>query len=229
MGASYSNTRSDISTNLTAYGSAYQTNGIQNAAYPTCTSARGAGCGNAQAPTALLYNYNTSAITVGGKYDFSNKIIGFINYNRFVLSNPSQNMLAGANGNISEINGLTVAAAYNYKGTNQVNQLVWAGTSYNVSAQDTVKLGYYLLNQGAFGMTKPGKDTVTNYGAGMQAWYSLMVTHEFSKRTMVYGGYMFNSNHGNQTGGNPMAQVGTSQSAYYSANSVFATGIKHVF
>ena len=228
VGAAYSNTSSDPLTSSTAFGSLYQTNGVQNAAIPSPTSAT-SGYVNAGANMAVLYNYNTSAITVGGKYDFSDKITGFAGYNRFVMSNPSQNMMAGTTGNVSQSNGLNVAAAYNYSGQNVNYQMFWAGTSFKATQQDTIKIGYYLLNQGAFSMTKPAASSTTSYAAGMQAWYSLLATHDLSKRTSIYGGYMFGSSHGNQAGGNPMSQVGTSQAAYYSANSVLATGIRHVF
>jgi len=161
--------------------------------------------------------YDTSGWLLTGKYAVSGVTIkaGYEKYKRKSASDTAAGL-----GGISEM-GYTFSTAMgnlaNYTGQDKNYKLYWIGADYNVAEATNLAVAYYNFKLDPFLSTATA--TSTNGTDNNIKWISLVLDHNLSKRTDVYGGI----NHAS-FGGSYVSDHG-----FVDSSSVFAVGMRHRF
>lgn len=157
--------------------------GIQ-AAYEEFTDALKTG--NSTIPGDInLTNYNTDAFFIAAKYQFGDATIRG-GYETYTLKPPSDTL---ASMGVTSLYGYTVgnatAASANFSGADQTTDIFFIGGDYNFTHSLNLAIGFYDV--------KPKASSDNKQLDGNAYYYSALLDYNFSKRTDVYAGYMFDS------------------------------------
>lgn len=139
-------------------------------------------------------------------------------YERMSFQNPSN---PGSDELITSIFGVPVAGTPNVSAyTNEKNlNIYYLGASYNVTPVFTLAIAGYDVKQNDYsGGLCTASDTVSSKCSGTNAFYSLLGTYKFSKRTQVYAGYMYSKVEG-----------GFSDGFVHDSDNFYGAGLRHTF
>ncbi len=157
--------------------------GIQ-AAYEEFTDALKTG--NSAIPGDInLTNYNTDAFFIAAKYHFGDATVrgGFESY---TLKAPSDTLVSMG---ITSLYGYTVgnatSASANFSAADQKTDIWFIGGDYNFTPQLNLALGFYDV--------QPKASSDSKQLDGNAYYYSALLDYNFSKRTDVYAGFMYDS------------------------------------
>jgi GBP family porin len=138
-------------------------------------------------------------------------------YERIDFDNPSNPALDAG---ITSVLGYPVTGAVNVTAYTFEKQYdVWfAGLTYDVTSAFSTTIAYYDIKQNNYsnGACTTGVNVSTC--SGSNTFYSILADYKFSKRTHLYGGYMYNKVEG-----------GFSSGFLNDSNGFFGIGIKHAF
>jgi len=156
-------------------------------------------------------NYNTSAYFIAAKYIFGQATIRG-GYESYSLKAPSDAMSTLG---VTSLFGYTIgnasSASANFSTASQTTDVWFIGGDYNFTPALNLAVGFYDQN--------PKASTDSKQLNGNIYSYSALLDYHFSKRTDVYGGWMYSSYKGDQY---PSATYNTS-------NYVTAIGIRTKF
>ena len=184
-----------------------------------CTSVNNTGIG-----TISATNYNTSAYLVAAKYKMDALTVK-AGYEHQVLKASTDTAAT------SQMLYGYVAAVSSYTGNDLPTNVYYVGGDYSFTPTTNLAAGYYTINQVEADKTATG---VAGQLAGTSKYISLLLDHNFSKRTDVYAGMMYSGFSGDNfdktvttsTAGNNSGKGG---SLVYNSNVISAVGLRVKF
>jgi predicted porin len=191
----------------------YEANGFGiQAAYEEFTDALKTG--NSAVPGDInVTNYNTDAFFIAAKYRFGDATIRG-GYETYTLKAPSDTLQSmGVTSLFGYTIGNATAASANFSAADQTTDIWFVGGDYYFTPQLNLALGFYDV--------QPKASSDSKQLNGNAYYYSALLDYNFSKRTDVYAGYMYDSFKG--------ANFSTPFVSDNTSNYVFAVGMRHRF
>lgn len=137
-----------------------------------------------------LINYNTSAFFIAAKYQFGDATIRG-GYESYKLQSPSDTLVSMG---VTNLYGYTVgnatSASANFGGADRTTDIWFIGGDYNFTPALNLAAGFYDVN--------PKASSDNGQHNGNIYYYSALLDYHFSKRSDLYGGWMYSSFKGDQ-------------------------------
>lgn len=133
-------------------------------------------------------NYNTTAFFIAAKYRFGEATLRG-GYETYTLKAPSDTL---ASMGVTSLYGYAISnpaaptcAQANFSCADQTTDIFFIGGDYNFTPSLNLALGFYDVN--------PKASNDSKQLDGNQYYYSALLDYHFSKRTDIYGGWMYSS------------------------------------